>query len=116
MPWNEQQKLLTDVELIWHLFCTYMDFHLSPCSSAFSAFSSEMGNKPFSNLYCSKCPSSSTTPVSISTSNLADLFPPAIVAKKQKQNMLRGEDASCQNIEDDGEFFIRMVYFLIYKT
>nr|CAD2169727.1 unnamed protein product [Meloidogyne enterolobii] len=108
LPWNEQQKLLTDVELIWHLFCTYMDFHLSPCSSAFSAFSSEIGNKPFSNLYCSKCPSSSTTPVTISTSNLTDLFPPAIVAKKQKQNLLRGEDASCQNIEDDGEFFIRM--------
>nr|CAD2160687.1 unnamed protein product [Meloidogyne enterolobii] len=108
LPWNEQQKLLTDVELIWHLFCTYMDFHLSPCSSAFSAFSSDIGNKPFSNLYCSKCPSSSTTPVTISTSNLTDLFPPAIVAKKQKQNLLRGEDASCQNIEDDGEFFIRM--------
>uniref|UniRef100_A0A915LJ79 Ribosomal RNA methyltransferase FtsJ domain-containing protein n=1 Tax=Meloidogyne javanica TaxID=6303 RepID=A0A915LJ79_MELJA len=108
LPWNEQQKLLTDVELIWHLFCTYMDFHLSPCSSAFSAFSSEIGNKPFSNLYCSKCPSTSTTPVTISTSNLTDLFPPAIVAKKQKQNLLRGEDASCQNMEDDGEFFIRM--------
>uniref|UniRef100_A0A1I8BTD7 Uncharacterized protein n=1 Tax=Meloidogyne hapla TaxID=6305 RepID=A0A1I8BTD7_MELHA len=108
LPWDEQQKLLTDVELIWHLFCTYMDFHLSPCSSAFSSFSSEFGNKPFSNLYCVKCPTSSTSSATISTSNLNDLFPPAIVAKKQKQNILRSEDVHCQNIEDDGEFFIRM--------
>jgi hypothetical protein len=109
VPWSELQKLVTDVELIWHLFITYMDFHLSPYSSAFSTFSSESGNKSFSNMFFAKCSSSSssTSSSTISTSSsVNDIFPPAIVVKKQKQNLLRGE--SSRNTDDEGEFFIRM--------
>lgn len=48
MDWNEQ--LPTDSEIVWSLFCTYMDFILSPCSISNSGEPS----KPFSNAFTMK--------------------------------------------------------------
>ncbi|KAL3089504.1 hypothetical protein niasHS_006888 [Heterodera schachtii] len=44
ISWGPQ--LPTDTELIWHLFCTYLDFHISPSSDGVSELS-----KPFSNVF-----------------------------------------------------------------
>lgn len=55
MDWNEQ--LPTDSEIIWCIFCTYMDFILAPCSTLTSA----EPLKPFSSAFTQKgdTPSSS---------------------------------------------------------
>lgn len=48
MDWNEQ--LPTDSEIIWWLFCTYMDFVLAPCST----LTSGEPLKPFTSAFTQK--------------------------------------------------------------
>jgi hypothetical protein len=87
--WNEQ--LPNDVELIWHFFCTYMDFHLSPSSNAVAAANDF--SKPFSNVFFVKS----------SPSNSNEL-PLALKSKREEQKIYSSE----RFVED---FFIRMVLF-----
>lgn len=78
--------MLTDSELIWLLFCTYMDFHLSPSSVAASAVSEF--NKPFTNVF--------------------------FVKSDGKMPLSLGIDSTVFQQQDEfpGKFFVRMVSLL----
>uniref|UniRef100_A0A914HBN2 Transmembrane protein 209 n=1 Tax=Globodera rostochiensis TaxID=31243 RepID=A0A914HBN2_GLORO len=84
--WSEQ--LPTDTELIWHLFCTYMDFHITPSSEGVS---SEF-NKPFTNVFFANL-ADGKLPLALMRGNI-------LQSKQQQQQQTPVELAE--------KFFIRM--------